>query len=210
MWFHRFVRGMQYLTLAACAGFVVLLFTYDPSAPSIASTDDRSDAALGAEVFAAHCANCHGDEGEGGYGPPIGPEILDEYADDAALIAFVEEGTGAMPAFGDGQLTAAELRAVAVYTREVLGGAAPVVEQVDPDVAASGAAIYADRCASCHGEDATGGFGPGLAGGAAIENFPDVEDQIAVVVDGRNAMPGFADDLTAEEIEAVVAYTRSL
>ena len=82
----------------------------------------------------------------------------------------------------------------------------------DPDdgVALDGAAIYDDSCAGCHGDDGGGGFGPQLAGGAAVAAFPDPADQIAVVTEGRGGrMPSFGDRLTAEEIAAVVEYTRT-
>ena len=72
-----------------------------------------------------------------------------------------------------------------------------------------GAAIYADNCASCHGGDGGGGIGPALAGGAVVEAFPDAADQIVVVTDGRGGMPDFGSDLTPEQIEAVVEFTRT-
>ena len=48
----------------------------------------------------------------------------------------------------------------------------------------AGAAIYATRCASCHGEDGGGSFGPALGGGVVVGRFPDPDDQIAVVTEG--------------------------
>ena len=72
----------------------------------------------------------------------------------------------------------------------------------------SGAALYQARCASCHGDDGEGGIGPELGGGAVVETFPDPDDQITVVTGGRGGMPAFGEQLTAEEIEAVVIYTR--
>jgi mono/diheme cytochrome c family protein len=73
----------------------------------------------------------------------------------------------------------------------------------------SGAAIFATRCASCHGADGGGGFGPALGGGVVVGRFPDPKDQIAVVTNGRGSMPSFADSLTPEQIAAVVEYTRN-
>jgi len=82
------------------------------------------------------------------------------------------------------------------------GGATPAV--VD------GAEVFAGRCASCHGGTGGGGSGPSLDDGRMVEVYPDVEDQIAVVTNGRNGMPPFADRLSAAEIEAVVEHTRTL
>ena len=73
-----------------------------------------------------------------------------------------------------------------------------------------GAAIFGARCAGCHGGDGSGGIGPRLAGGRVVQQFPDAADQIAVVTNGRTAMPSFAAKLTEGEIAAVVEYTRTI
>ena len=71
------------------------------------------------------------------------------------------------------------------------------------------ASIYATRCASCHGADGGGGFGPPLGGGIVVERYPNPADQIAVVTNGRGSMPSFAGSLTPEQIAAVVEFTRT-
>ena len=86
---------------------------------------------------------------------------------------------------------------------------------VHPDVVAAaggvdGAGVYGQRCAGCHGGDGSGGIGPRLAAGRVVASFPDPQDQIAVVTNGRGGMPAFADRLTPEEIAAVVDYTRTV
>jgi mono/diheme cytochrome c family protein len=73
----------------------------------------------------------------------------------------------------------------------------------------AGAAIFATRCASCHGADGGGGFGPALRGGIVVQDFPDPQAQAAVVTNGRGSMPSFGDSLTAAQIAAVVDYTRT-
>ena len=72
----------------------------------------------------------------------------------------------------------------------------------------TGQAIFATRCAACHGADGGGGFGPALAG-VVVQRYPNPIDQAAVVAKGRGAMPSFADSLTPEQIAAVVEYTRT-
>ena len=72
----------------------------------------------------------------------------------------------------------------------------------------AGATLYATRCASCHGDDGSGGFGPALAG-VVSDVFPNEADEIAVVANGRGSMPSFADSLTPEQIAAVVEFTRT-
>ncbi len=74
--------------------------------------------------------------------------------------------------------------------------------------ASLGEEVYGDNCARCHGPDGEGGTGPQLGDGAVAENFPDIEDQIEVIREGRNGMPAWEDSLTPEEIEAVATFER--
>jgi mono/diheme cytochrome c family protein len=73
-----------------------------------------------------------------------------------------------------------------------------------------GALIFGERCAGCHGGDGSGGIGPRLAGGRVVAVYPDPADEIAVVTNGRGGMPAFGERLTADEIVAVVDYTRTV
>src|SRR5690606_40500211 len=66
-----------------------------------------------------------------------------------------------------------------------------------------GAEIYRGNCATCHGGSGQGGVGPGFEG---IGDRLTVEEQIEVVREGRGRMPAWEDELSPEEIEAVVAY----
>jgi mono/diheme cytochrome c family protein len=67
--------------------------------------------------------------------------------------------------------------------------------------------VFTSNCAGCHGPEGEGGTGPRLAGEVVVA-YPDVDDQVAVVRDGRGTMPSFQDRLTPEQIQAVVDYTR--
>jgi mono/diheme cytochrome c family protein len=73
-----------------------------------------------------------------------------------------------------------------------------------------GATVFGDNCATCHGGDGSGGIGPRLAGGRVVTVYPDPADQIVVVTNGRAGMPAFGEQLTEEEIAAVVEYTRTV
>jgi mono/diheme cytochrome c family protein len=79
----------------------------------------------------------------------------------------------------------------------------------EPDTAeaTTGEEVFTASCARCHGPEGEGGVGPRLAGTVVVE-YPDIEDQVAVVRDGRGSMPSFRDRLTPEQVQAVVAYTR--
>jgi cytochrome c oxidase subunit 2 len=83
------------------------------------------------------------------------------------------------------------------------------------DDAASGSAdgevdgqnIYESNCARCHGPEGEGGVGMPLGDGA-VEDSLTLEGQIEVITEGRNSMPAWGDQLSAEEIEAVAMYER--
>jgi mono/diheme cytochrome c family protein len=68
------------------------------------------------------------------------------------------------------------------------------------------AALYAARCASCHGEGRLGGMGPALL----PENLGRLKPEAVagVIRDGRLAtqMPGFGHELGPEEITALAAH----
>ncbi|MGI9659403.1 MAG: c-type cytochrome [Gaiellaceae bacterium] len=71
------------------------------------------------------------------------------------------------------------------------------------------ASLYGASCAACHGGDGSGGVGPPVRTGRVLERFPQATDEIAVVANGRGAMPAFGGRLSDEEIAAIVEYTRT-
>ncbi len=87
----------------------------------------------------------------------------------------------------------------------------PLGPDGEPDpVLADGRAVYAKHCAACHGRSGGGGQGPRLNNGAVVGAYPDIDDQVAVVADGKGTMPSFAERLTDRQIAAVTRYTREV
>lgn len=83
----------------------------------------------------------------------------------------------------------------------------------DPDqvvTRADAAFLYERHCGTCHGLEGQGNLGPQLAEGAVVAAYPEIEDQIAVITEGRNQMPPFGDSLTEAEIRAIAEHTRRL
>jgi mono/diheme cytochrome c family protein len=70
-----------------------------------------------------------------------------------------------------------------------------------------GERVYARSCALCHGGSGEGATGPSLVG---VEDRLTIEQHRSVVQDGRARMPGWSGSLSAEEIEAVVEYERTV
>lgn len=79
----------------------------------------------------------------------------------------------------------------------------------DPTLA-KGQQVYNASCASCHGVRGEGGTAPRLIGVAST--YPDIQKQISVITNGikGSTMPAWKDSLSAEEINAVAQYTRTL
>lgn len=106
--------------------------------------------------------------------------------------------------------------------------APPPASSGEPDPAMGDALVTQGGCASCHGADLSGsGNFPSLHGvsdGPVSENLQDLgaahpDDWIAIWIDGttpetegldRGGMPTFGDQFTPEQIDAIVAYLKSL
>jgi cytochrome c6 len=73
----------------------------------------------GRSIFVANCQRCHGPRGQGGAGPKLAGVVTNAFPNIQNQINVVTNGVGAMPAW-KGTLTAAQIKAVVRYTREVL------------------------------------------------------------------------------------------
>jgi mono/diheme cytochrome c family protein len=71
-----------------------------------------------------------------------------------------------------------------------------------------GATLFAANCSACHGVDGEGGMGPQLLRGAVASHLSEGEE-LSVVTNGRAGMPAWSGALSPEQIQQVVAYTRT-
>lgn len=76
-----------------------------------------------------------------------------------------------------------------------------------PDRDATGAEIYTQLCANCHGEDLSGGLGPALGPGSDAAGEPDEFIEFSVM-NGRGRMPSFSSSLDADQLARLVAHIR--
>ncbi len=85
--------------------------------------------------------------------------------------------------------------------------------------APDGAAIYAEKCKKCHGEQGEGNPKAleKLCKGLELDQLKldpiatkSDEEVRKITLEGKDKMPAYADKLTAEEIDAVVAHMRTL
>jgi len=183
----------------------------------------------GGQIFAAKCASCHqaGGQGTSAYPPLNGnPHVAATDAKD--MIATIVNGrsgplvvngttyNGKMPTW-KGQMSNADIAAVATYVRSAWGNKAPgVTEQqvaaAGPSVLSTvGASIYASKCSACHGASGQGGSHgafPALAGDSLV-NASDAAGMIGLIEHGRSMMPSWKGQLSPGDIAAVATFIRS-
>jgi mono/diheme cytochrome c family protein len=113
----RVVGIVQQAAVVLVVFFVVMLFANGRSSNSgPATTPAASSATPGERLYRAHCATCHGVDGQGFVGPQLAGRVTQRFPNEDDQIAVVTNGRGGMPAFG-GQLSAAQIRAIVEYTR---------------------------------------------------------------------------------------------
>ena len=78
---------------------------------------------------------------------------------------------------------------------------------------ADGAALWAQNCASCHGKDGSGattmGKKLGVKDYSKDQGFSDAE-ATNVIKNGKGKMKAYKDKLSDADVNALVAYVRSL
>ncbi|HTX60364.1 MAG TPA: c-type cytochrome [Verrucomicrobiae bacterium] len=181
----------------------------------------------GEEIFAAHCAACHQAQGQGTSAiPPLAGNPDVRASDPAKIVTTIVNGrhgqlvvngktyNGTMPTW-NGQLSNADIAAVATYVRSAWGNdASGVTEQqvaaAGPAVLATvGASIFTLNCARCHQSNGQGTRTiPALAGNKFVL-VADPSRIIATVEQGRHLMPSWKGQLSAADIAAVLTYVRS-
>ncbi|WP_158219913.1 cytochrome c [Ideonella sp. A 288] len=173
-------------------------------------------------VYHNYCSVCHGDKGDGqsrargSLNPPprdfTTAQALSELTRDR-MIAAVKGGVPGTAMVGwRSQLDDKQIEAVVDYVRDRFMKAS---SQAD---ASRGRQIYARTCSVCHGDRGTGSVWASSNLRPAPRDFSTPQAQaeltrdrmIASVAAGRpgTAMTGFATQLKAPEIEAVVDYIR--
>jgi cbb3-type cytochrome c oxidase subunit III len=88
---------------------------------------------VGASIFVKHCASCHQASGQGGGGgtfPALAGNARVTAADAAAMLTTIEHGRNIMPSW-KGQLSSADIAAVATYVRSAWGNKAGAVTEAE-------------------------------------------------------------------------------
>ena len=187
-------------------------------AVDLAAFDAQSDlhryaVARGASVFRAQCSQCHGSGAAGAKGYPnlldndwlwggslpeitltVRHGIRNDTDDDARW--------SEMPAFGD-ILEREEIEALAAFVPTLSQGAGT----------GPGAELYADNCASCHGDAGLGDReqgAPNLADAIWLYGG-DRDSLIDTITNARfGVMPAWGQRLSEEDVRAVSTYVHAL
>jgi cytochrome c oxidase cbb3-type subunit 3 len=175
--------------------------------------------ARGKAAFGDNCAPCHGSGGTGAKGYPnlndddwLWGGTLDQIEQTiqfGARSGHAKTHEGAMLAFGkDGVLKSPDIVQVANYVRSLAG--LPTGKGFD---AAAGKKIFAENCASCHGDAGKGNLEFGA---------PNLTDQIwlygsdeatlvETITNGRSGvMPAWVGRLDPATIKALAVYVHTL
>jgi cytochrome c oxidase subunit II len=78
-----------------------------------------------------------------------------------------------------------------------------------PELVARGEKVYAANCAVCHRPDGKGAGPIKALDGSPLVLAEDKSQEVAIVLNGRGAMPPWKGTLSATEIAAVITYTKN-
>lgn len=177
----------------------------------------RFASAGGAAVFRTYCAQCHGEGAQGfkGY-----PNLQDDDwlwgGDIATLETTIRHGIrfeadddtrlSEMPKFGE-FMEHEEIASIANFVRSLSG------KEHDEAAAAAGTELFADNCASCHGETGAGDREQGAPNLTdAIWLYGSKEDVIekSITYSRAGVMPAWQGRITDAQIRQVAFYVHQL
>ncbi|GAB4471353.1 MAG: hypothetical protein Kow00124_08320 [Anaerolineae bacterium] len=188
----------------------------------IAALPGGDSLSRGLTIYAENCVGCHGGQAEGtSLAPALDtPELRATSAEELTrLISYGVPGT--LMAGWDRALDAQQIADVVGLIQQwnVLAEAGLEMPQVEavatpatPEMIAAGEQLFAVACTACHG---VGGYGspmaPALNNQTFLSETPDaaIYQIIALGVPGT-MMPAWGGRLTDADINALVAYLRSL
>jgi ubiquinol-cytochrome c reductase cytochrome c subunit len=218
------MTAARHIVIAGCVAVAAAGAVAEAQPPSgiVRPTTEpaAASAALGAQLFAANCASCHGIGGGGisrsrpgagdirGAGPPLRGV--------GALAADFYLRTGYMPLSSVHDepsnervlLSDKEIRSLVAYVASL--GRGPGIPNPDPSAGslATGLKLFTEHCAGCHQIDAEGGFVTGA-------RVPPLQDATATEIAeavrvGPYLMPSFSRrQISDAELNSIVRYVLS-
>jgi len=172
----------------------------------------------GAEMYTRVCVRCHGENGEGIYGPALNTKSYLQSVTDAQLREAIARGRGdsEMLSWGDlGLLTERQIDELVVFIRAWEATAPDQASSTSAEPAdaslgdpSQGEGLFAQFCTGCHGLRGEASIGDGFI----LQSFVSTADDETIahsVRDGAPGMPSFHALLTADNINDILAFMRS-
>jgi len=172
----------------------------------------------GQSLYKVYCSQCHG---SGAQGAPGYPNLNDDDwlwgGDLEALYTTISHGVrndedddarvSEMPAFGDDLLEPEQISATTEFVLKLSG------QDHDAAKAETGAEVYAENCAACHGEAGLGGreFGaPNLADALWLYGGTRAEIGTQIKAPKHGVMPSWKARLGEASVKQLAVYVHSL
>jgi mono/diheme cytochrome c family protein len=203
------MRLVLRVTLASIGAATLIAIAARGSAqsnPSVAVVHEDGHA-----LFETYCSVCHGARGQGF----IGPRVSGIPWNASSLGPIVRHGLGGyggMPAFSRDSVSDADLAAIASYLGSTSGAAAAPTATAPATSGGAGgdngAQLYAANCASCHGAQGQGGFGPSLHDERTRR---DLDAAVAWIKNPAPPMPKlFPSPLSDRDVQDVATFIEKL
>jgi cytochrome c oxidase cbb3-type subunit 3 len=172
----------------------------------------------GRTAFGDNCAPCHGRGAQGAKGFPNlndddwvwggSIEAIHQTISHGIRNGSADARDSAMPRFGiDGALTAPQIADTAEFVLSLSG------KSTDPAAADRGKPIFAESCASCHGDDGKGNSelgAPNLADAIWLYGASKADVMTSIETGRGGVMPPWAGRLDAATIKKLSVYVHSL
>ena len=218
------MSGKTVATLAILMTVMLCACGPMPGRPRTSARPERpSQVADFVTLYRQNCAGCHGADGHFGGALPLNNPAYLAILDDASIRDAIANGiTGtSMPAFAisaGGLLTDDQINIIVNGIRSHWGVNAQMANGAPPYLAsgsgnpANGSKLFGQYCATCHGEDGTGGTAGAIADASFLALYND-QSLRTLIIAGRPDLghPGWNDyphqsPLDAARVSDLVAW----
>lgn len=172
----------------------------------------------GKSAYVVNCVQCHGSGAEGGPGYPNlnddewiwGGTLEDIHKTLKHGVRYAGDDDtriSEMPAFGDGVLEPAQISATTEFVLKLSG------QEHDAAKAEEGAAVYAENCASCHGDEGKGDReqgAPALTDKIWLYGGDRASIAKQIRVPSHGVMPGWHTRLDENTLKQLAIFVHSL
>jgi mono/diheme cytochrome c family protein/rhodanese-related sulfurtransferase len=190
-----------------------------PAASERSAPKPPSQAKTGEALYQKYCKLCHAADGTG-YAADNAPSLVSQNFLRSATDEFITQGIRmgrpgtAMAAYGmlrGGPLDDTQIAAIVAFLRSKGPSAVPVPDSAPVGDSARGAALFAQHCLECHGNETKRGTAPSLHNPEFLANARPGFLRFAIE-HGRppTPMPAFTGKLSNDEIGDVVSFLHGL